>query len=160
MKTKLEELKDIYVKAEKEYNEVYKQFTLKASARKNALTDYERELYKNNNCSTCKYSVITDVDYIGEHNICGCKDAPCTCCNARCEHYQPDTPLTKAIKENINGCIDLETYKGLKLFYGDILTSPGSINPKDDKEYNPIAKKLYDILKMRYGEKINNGNIY
>lgn len=156
MENKLEELKAIYAQAEKEYLEVYKQFALTASARKKALTDYERELYKDKNCSTCKYSVISDLDkYGGAHNGCGCKEAPCTCCHKWCEHYQPDTPLTKAIKENITDYIDYDAYKGLKMFYDDILTSLGSIDPKNGKEYNSIAKTLYDILQVRYGKKTN-----
>lgn len=153
MADKLEELKLVYEKAEKECENAYKEYNNKISAKRNAQREYEKELYKHENCSNCKYSVITDCSYDGDHNICGCKGAPCTCCNVWCEHYQPDTPLTKAIKENLNCYIDLNAYEALKKFYGDILASKGSINPKDGKEYNPIAKTLYNILKARYGEK-------
>ncbi len=153
MADKIEELKLAYEKAEKEYQDAYKEFNHKCNEKNRAKAEYERELYKHENCGSCKYGVITDYSYAGDHNICGCKDAPCTCCNTWCEHYQPDTPLTKAIKENLDCCIDLDAYEALKKFYGDILASKGSINPKDGKEYSPIAKTLYDILKARYGEK-------
>lgn len=153
MADKLEELKLAFEKAEKECEDAYKEYTNKISAKSNARREYEKELYKHENCGNCKYGVILDHSDISDHNICGCKDAPCTCCNAWCEYYQPDTPLTKAIKENLNCCIDLDAYEALKKFYGDILASKGSIDPKDGKEYSPIAKTLYDILKARYGEK-------
>lgn len=152
MTDKLEELKLAYEKANDEFQEAYKVYLAKLKEKDLSQQRYERELFKTENCGTCKYGVISDIDPIaGDHNVCGCEDAPCTCCNRWCENYQPDTPLTKAIKD-LDCYIDRNAYYGLKEFYGDILATKGSINPQDE-DYNPIAKKLYDILKVRYGEK-------
>ena len=153
MTDKLEELKLAYEKADAEFREAYKTYLAKIKEKDLAQERYERELFKTENCGTCKYGVISDIDPIdGNHNVCGCEDAPCTCCNRWCENYQPDTPLTKAIKEDLDCYIDRDAYCGLKKFYGDILAVKGSINPQDE-DYNPIAKMLYDILKVRYGVK-------
>ena len=147
MVDKLEELKLAYDKATTECESSYREYNSKLAAKEKAQTDYERELYKSENCSTCKYDVISDLSPGGDHNLCGCDDAPCTCCHSWCENYQPDTPLTKAIKD-LHCYIGFAEYKGLKNFYADILTTTGSINPTD-KDYNPIAKTLYNILKAR-----------
>ena len=146
MADKLEELKLAYDKATAECESLCKEYNSKLAAKRKARADYERELYKNESCSTCKYNVITDFSLEGDHNLCGCDDAPCTCCHDWCENYQPDTPLTKAIKDTLDCFIDFTAYEGLKKFYGDILTATGSINPTD-KDYNPTAKILYNILK-------------
>lgn len=152
MSDKLEELKLAYEKAEKECEDARKEYNSKMSVKTMRKAEYEKELYKDQNCDTCKYSIVHD--FIGDnHNACGCENAPCTCCHCWCENYQPDTPLTKAVKDNLDCFIDFTAYKGLKKFYGDILTTEGSIDPKDKKEYNPTAKTLYNILKARYGEK-------
>ena len=153
MTDKLEELKLAYEKANDEFQEASGAYFVKLKEKNIAKKEYERELFKTENCGTCKYGVISDIDPIdGNHNVCGCYDAPCTCCNCWCENYQPDTPLTKAIKEDLDCYIDRNAYYGLKEFYGDILAIKGSINPQDE-DYSPIAKMLYDILKVRYGEK-------
>lgn len=92
----LEELKLVYEKADAEFREACGTYRAKLEEKNIARREYERELFKNENCGTCKYGVISDIDPIaGDHNVCGCEDAPCTCCNCWCENYQPDTPLTK-----------------------------------------------------------------
>lgn len=96
--TKLEELKEAMDKAIEEFNIVHEEFRKKNNAQIQAKQAYEKELWKDKTCDSCMYSIVLE-DY-GDHNKCGCEDAPCTCCNRYCEYYQPDTCITKALKED------------------------------------------------------------
>jgi hypothetical protein len=50
-------------------------------------------------CDYCRYDCVYDFSGDGWHNLCGHTAAPCTCCNANCEYYKPDTWITRWIKD-------------------------------------------------------------
>ena len=129
--TKLEELKEAMDKAIEEFNIVHEEFRKKNNAQIQAKQAYEKELWKDKTCDSCMYSIVLE-DY-GDHNKCGCEDAPCTCCNRYCEYYQPDTCITKALKEDA----ELNESK-----WCDFFLSP--------EEVEGLNKLGFDIYKPQY----------
>ena len=51
--------------------------------------------------SKCKFDAVFRLSSDGWHNMCGCYQASCTCCNCPCTYYQPDNDISKWIKENL-----------------------------------------------------------
>ena len=70
-------------------------------------------------CAYCRYDCVFDLSGDGWHNLCGHTAAPCTCCNANCEYYQPDTWITRWIKYNA-GQLDKKYYEAFKRLGIDI----------------------------------------
>lgn len=65
-----------------------------------AIDKLEQEYGKDFCCDKCRYYAFYDFSGDGWHNECAYPSAPCTCCNTFCQHYRPDTEITKWIKEN------------------------------------------------------------
>lgn len=111
---------------------------------------YEKERDKDKSCESCRYSIVLDFSGDGWHNLCGNSNAPCTCCNSKCEYYKPDNVVTKAIKEYYNNKdkfsgpnLDKEVIKGLKLLGYDVFHE---YTPDDYAQRK--AEEVVEILKL------------
>ena len=112
---------------------------------------YEKEFYKGKTCNSCIYSVVLDFSFDGWHNLCGCDDAPCTCCHDHCEHYKPDNLLTSKLKEVFKEndypirSLEPDDVEGLKSLGIDIFS------PSDNEEIlSKTAEKVVDILRLAH----------
>ena len=107
---------------------------------------YEQELWKDKTCKSCMYSIVIDFSSDGEHNKCGCEDAPCTCCHNHCEYYKPHNTATLALKEALVdkewGFCELKAddVKGLKLLGYDVYDPYDEIAIEDMVKIMQIVK--------------------
>lgn len=145
---KLDELKELMDIAEakaKECENAWRKTNEEFIKARNA---YEKERDKDKSCESCRYSIVLDFSFDGWHNLCGNSNAPCTCCNSKCEYYKPDTIITNAIKEYYNSRfrgpnLDKEVIEGLKMLGYDVF-----------HEYTPDgyaqrkAEEVVEILKL------------
>lgn len=111
---------------------------------------YEKERDKDKKCESCMYNIVLDFSEDGWHNLCGNPNAPCTCCNSKCEYYKPDNVTTKAVKDYYNNKdkfrgpnLDKEVIKGLKLLGYDVFYE---YTPDDYAQRK--AKEVVEILKI------------
>lgn len=116
----------------------------------NAKQAYDREYRKSQNCTTCRYSIVLDFSLDGWHNLCGCENAPCTCCNTVCDYYKPDNRYTKTLKENILSKeyrqISPEEYEGFKSLGFDLFED--DLETTNERYEIAKAEKVVKILKI------------
>ena len=105
--------------AEDAYAEAWKESRRLNDVKNAAIKEYEKEFYRGKNCNSCRYSCVSEFSFDGWHNLCGAEDAPCTCCNSRCEYYKPDNKISSFLKSlNIN--LDAGDVEAFSNFCGDI----------------------------------------
>lgn len=143
----LKELMDIAEAKAKECENAWRKANEEVTKARNA---YEKERDKDKSCDSCRYSIVLDFSSDGWHNLCGNSNAPCTCCNSKCEYYKPDTTITKAIKEFYNNKdkfsgpnLDKEVIEGLKLLGYDVFHE---CTPDDYAQRK--AEEVVEILKI------------
>lgn len=147
----LKELMDIAEAKAKECEIAWRKTNEEYTKARNA---YEKERDKDKSCESCMYSIVLDFSDDGWHNLCGNSNAPCTCCNSKCEYYKPDNIITKAIKEYFNSKdkfrgpnLDKEVIKGLKLLGYDVFNTYTPDEYADDYVQRK-AEEVVEILKI------------
>ena len=146
LSTKLEELKEAMDKAKKEFDLADKEYHKKHSVLLHAKDVYEKELWKNKTCNSCMYSVVEDYSDYGDHNKCGCKVAPCTCCNHHCDYYEPDTIVTKALKEDKE--LNKDKWCPFALSINEVVALNGLGFDIYNPRYNSDGETVVSIMKL------------
>ena len=148
---KLETLKLALDEAEEESKKLFKIFEEANKAYKAAKKAYEEEWSKSHNCSECRYSVVLKfIGFGGDHNGCGCPDAPCTCCHRTCKYFEPDNYITTALKE-ANITPDSDDVEAIQLLYLDMLNiDEVTFDDNGDARDKAIYDKIIATLKLKY----------
>ena len=102
--------------------------------------DLNQVKFRGKTCKTCRYSAVYTTSFDGWHNMCGHDEASCTCCHDKCEHYLPDNPVTKFLKEELNIHISPTYYEALKVLCGDMMHL-------DEDADGPAVEKFKNVIK-------------